>query len=187
VTTAPMFDRAFNKIVLKIEGGAKFVDHPDDSGGATRFGITEETARRFKYTGPMPQLPVPVARDIYLHGFWDPLRLTEVGTIAGYAVAEELFEENINVPFGWAGKNLQQWLNVFNLKGTLWPDIVADGQVGPKTIDALRSFIRHRDGEGAVVLRRALNCSQGEFYKQLSLAREKDESFTWGWLVHRTV
>ena len=37
------FDTAL-KHVLQIEGD--FSDHPDDPGGKTRFGITEDVARR---------------------------------------------------------------------------------------------------------------------------------------------
>ena len=57
------FDTAFAKL-LGHEGD--FSDHPADPGGATRFGITEAVAREVGYRGDMRELPVDLAKRIYL-------------------------------------------------------------------------------------------------------------------------
>ena len=44
------FDKAWEE-TGRAEGG--FVDDPDDSGGATNWGITEKVARKQGYTGHM--------------------------------------------------------------------------------------------------------------------------------------
>ena len=68
------FERAVEK-TLKLEGG--FVNDPDDPGGATKYGITEATARAHGYTGDMRELPLDVAREIYKKSYWDIARLDE--------------------------------------------------------------------------------------------------------------
>lgn len=46
-----MFTNPVINSVLKNEGG--YVDHPNDTGGPTHWGITEKTARSYGYTGKM--------------------------------------------------------------------------------------------------------------------------------------
>lgn len=43
------------KHTLGIEG--EYSDHPSDSGGKTRYGITEAKARAWGYDGPMSARP----------------------------------------------------------------------------------------------------------------------------------
>ena len=55
--------------VLAIEGG--YSNHSADRGGATRWGITEKTARSFGYHGDMRALPQRLAREIYRARYWE--------------------------------------------------------------------------------------------------------------------
>lgn len=57
--------------VLRREGG--YVDDPDDSGGATNYGITEAVARAAGYTGDMRELPPELAQQIYKSQYWDAI------------------------------------------------------------------------------------------------------------------
>jgi lysozyme family protein len=181
----PLFDAIFNEVILGIEGGAKFSDHPSDPGGPTRFGVTEKVARKHGYTGPVHLLPMPVAKDIYLSEFWNPLRLADVGVIAGMRVAKELFEQNINLKYQAAGVHLQRALNAFNQRGKLYDDVTEDGDIGPKTIDALRRFMAFRKAGGATVLLRALNAQQGVYYLDRVSETPAKEDFIYGWFDHR--
>lgn len=180
--TDPMFDAAFME-VIGVEKG--FVDHPSDQGGPTNFGITEATARHFGYTGDMRLMPMAVAKDIYRRGFYDPLRLAEVGAIAGARIVNELFEQNVNLRALQAGRHLQRALNSFNQRGRFYPDIVVDGDIGDKTLDALRGFIRSRGVTGTRVLFRALNAQQGTYYLERGEVRPLNEDFTYGWFDKR--
>lgn len=176
------FDEAFSKVV-GLEG--RYSDHPDDSGGATMYGITERVARAYGYSGLMRDMPLTVAHEIYRARYWDKLELDHVVNIAGARVADELFDTAVNQGPGPAATYLQRALNALNQKGTAYADISIDGDVGPVTIAALRSYVRARGVQGTTVLLRALNALQGAFYIELAERRTKDESFLYGWLLNR--
>lgn len=86
-----------------------------------------------------------------------------------------------SVPAKW----LQRWLNVFNQQGTLYPDLIADGNIGPRTIVALKALLAARGKEGESVLLKALNCSQGARYLELAEQRAANETFVYGWVKGR--
>ncbi len=48
-----------------------------------------------------------------------------------------------------------------NMRGKLYPDLIPDGAIGPRTITALKGYLSARGKEGEQVLLRALNCSRG--------------------------
>lgn len=168
--------------LLGIEGD--YSDDPADSGGKTRFGITEAVARGFGYTGPMRELPPPLAKEIYRKLYWDALNL---GTVAMLScrIAWELFDTGVNMGISQAGEFLQMSLNAFNRQAADYPDLEVDGEIGPATLDALTAFLKRRGKDGETVLLRALNCQQGAFYIELAERREKDERFVFGWFLQR--
>lgn len=175
------FDAAFNRVVL-VEGG--YSDDARDSGGATRYGITERVARANGYMGDMRALPLATARAIYRRQYWDLMRLDQVAEVAP-SIAEELFDTGVNMGAQRAGVFLQRLLNALNARGSLWADMAVDGSIGPVTVAALRAFIARRGREGERVLHRALNGLQAAAYVELAERREKDEAFVWGWLRTR--
>jgi lysozyme family protein len=82
------------------------------------------------------------------------------------------------------GKWLQRWLNAFNHR-VLYPDLITDGVIGPRTLNALSHYVIRRGSEGELVLLRALNCSQGQYYLELAEKSEANKSFIYGWLRAR--
>jgi len=175
------FDLAFAR-VLGIEGD--FSNDPADSGGSTRYGITEHVARSFGYKGDMRDLPLETAKQIYRRWYWDYLSLDAVSHLS-YAIAEELFDSAVNCGQGVAGTWLQRALNVLNRQGRDYADLAVDGVVGPRTVEALGAYLAHRKQHGEKVLLRALNALQGEHYISLAEKRVKDEAFVYGWLLNR--
>lgn len=167
---------------LGIEGD--YSDDPADSGGKTRFGITEATARAHGYTGHMNAIPVATAKDIYRAGYWDAQSLDTVAMLSR-PVAWELFDTGVNMGISQAGEFLQMSLNAFNRQATDYPDVEVDGDIGPATLDALEAFLRRRGADGETVLLRALNALQGAAYIELAERREKDERFVFGWFLQR--
>lgn len=168
--------------IIKIEGG--FVNDPNDSGGATKFGITESVARANGYNGSMENLPYDLAFKIYEGKYWNALKLDEVEKLSSL-LAEKLCDMAVNLGVMRAAFFLQRCLNVFNQQGKIYQDLKVDGSIGAKSISALQFFLNARKNDGVETLLKALNCLQGEFYISLAEKREKDEAFVYGWLKNR--
>ena len=116
------FDQAFD-ILLKHEGG--FVDHKDDPGGATRFGVTEAVAREVGYRGDMRDLPLDLAKRIYRERYWDAVRAEQLPAQVRYVV----FDAAVNSGVGQAARWLQRAVGVRD-----------DGVIGPWTLAAVAQY-----------------------------------------------
>ncbi|WP_275656709.1 putative peptidoglycan-binding domain-containing protein, partial [Salmonella enterica] len=73
----------------------------------------------------------------------------------------------------------------FNDQQKFYPDLLVDGQIGPRTLSALKFFLSNRGNEGEIILIHALNCSQGQRYLELAEQRQANESFIYGWMKER--
>lgn len=113
------FDQAFDTL-LKHEGG--FVDHPDDPGGATRYGVTEAVAREVGYRGDMRDLPLDLAKRIYRERYWDAVRAEQLPAQVRYVV----FDAAVNSGVGQAARWLQRAVGARD-----------DGVIGPQTLAAV--------------------------------------------------
>jgi lysozyme family protein len=112
------FDTAF-ALLLGHEGD--FSDHADDPGGKTRYGVTEAVAREAGYRGDMRELPLDLAKRIYLEKYWKPIRADDLPPGIRYAV----FDGAVNSGPAQATRWLQRALGV-----------EADGVIGPQTLAA---------------------------------------------------
>lgn len=112
--------------VLQWEGG--YVDHPDDPGGATNFGITLATLQGWRgrsvTKADVKALTKAEAGEIYKARYWDSCRCDELPEGVGAIV----FDAAVNHGAGRAARLLQEALNV-----------TADGQIGPVTLAAARA------------------------------------------------
>lgn len=162
-----------------------FVDNPDDPGGATRWGITERTARTYGYEGPMSELPRDVARDIYLEKYYFKPGFDRIFDVSP-KVAEELTDTGVNVSPRKAVRMLQDVLNSFNRRAADYPDLLVDGYLGEKSLEALRAYLTKRaHQDGLLVLLRTLNAAQIEYYRQLGKKNDRFETFMYGWIRAR--
>jgi lysozyme family protein len=166
------------------EGG--YVDHPNDLGGPTMFGITEDVARLHGHEGSMVELSRRIAVIIYEEQYWFGPRFDQVGAMSEL-VAEELLDTGVNMGLRYATEFLQRSLNALNAQERTYADLMVDGLIGNNTLVALKKYLAHRGSEGQQVLLKALNCLQGARYIELSQAREKNEAFVYGWLRTRVV
>lgn len=168
--------------VISREGG--YSNHRSDSGGATRWGITERVARAHGYRGDMRSLPRAEAVVIYRRIYWLRPGFDRIATHAP-RVAAELFDTGVNMGTAVAAGFLQRALNALNRGGSDYPDLLVDRRIGNVTLDALKRFLQQRGETGEVVLLKALEALQGERYLRLAEARPANEAFLYGWLANR--
>lgn len=170
-----------------VEGG--YVDDPNDSGGETNHGITVGLANQyasqlkqmFSWDGTMRNLSLDAAFWLYQVHFWNKLMGDQVAAVHPL-IADKLFDISINTGKSPAVTMLQNFLNCANFHGRHYPDITVDGGMGPGTVAALQAFVKRRGNEGIQRLLTSLICSQGDYYLQLTIKREKDEDFFYGWM-----
>lgn len=118
--------------VLKHEGG--YVNDPDDPGGATKYGITIHTMRRFGVDvngdgivdiRDVKSLPMAKAREIYKREYFEGPRLDDLPE----ALQPTVFDMYVN-----AGSNAVKILQRLCTK--MGKPLKADGVIGPRTIAA---------------------------------------------------
>lgn len=166
--------------VIAREGG--YSNHPSDRGGPTNFGITQETARRYGYTGDMQEMPRAKAVEIYYARYWAPFsKVAE----RSEPLAEHLFDIGVNMGVMWGGVFLQRALNLFNARGKHYADIKVDGDVGPATLRAMDALIQRRGVDAKRVLVSAVICQKGDRYIDIIDANQTQEDFAFGWFLHR--
>jgi len=167
--------------LLAREGG--YTDNPADRGGPTNFGITEHQARAYGFTGDMRAFPLEAARAIYRAVYWQRPGFEQVALHAPL-LALELFDTGVNMGPQVAATFLQRALNVLNRGGTDYPDILADGDIGPMTLHALDGLLSRR-ANGETLLIRACDCLQGARYIEIAEKNPSQEVFEAGWLGNR--
>lgn len=184
------------KAMRRIEGDRHggYVNDPDDPGGETYAGISrryhpecgfwviiDAAKKRPGFPASLDsaeireQLELAVA-DFYLEEFWRPLHLD---LFPDQALANEVFEEAVNLGQTLAIKFLQQALNALNNFGKLWPDIATDGRIsaGGQTVAAVKAA--HTRGRSRVLTKSCDNF-QGHFY-----LTNRNEKFINGWMDKR--
>ena len=174
-------DRIINEII-QIEGG--YSDDVADSGGKTKYGITETTARAYGYKGKMKDLPLWLAKEIYDKRYLRAIKFDSIAKMSEL-IAAELADTSVNMGPKVAAEFLQRSLNVLNRGGRDFADLRVDGDIGPKTLTALKAFLKKRGRSGERVLYKMLNALQGAFYVKLAERRSKDEKFVFGWFKNR--
>src|SRR5262245_35543928 len=159
--------------LLRFEGG--FVNDPADPGGATNKGITLATFQRYATAllGVAPTLENlrglsdAQALRIYKTGYWDPLHADD---IVDQPLAEILFDFNVNAGAA-AVRVLQGALNDTGAK----PQLVADGVMGPGTLQALH-------GADPIGVYRIYKQRRIDYYRDLVARKPSLAKFLNGWL-----
>ena len=112
------------KHILKWEGG--YVNHPSDPGGMTNLGVTkrvwEEWTGKPATEADMRGLTIEMVTPLYKKRFWDAIRGDDLPSGVDLCV----FDCAVNAGVGRASRFLQQAVGV-----------VADGAIGPKTLEAV--------------------------------------------------
>lgn len=144
----PVFDAAV-RFVLRLEGGA--VNHPDDPGGMTKFGISQ----RWNRGVDVAALTVDQARDIYFERYW---RANGYHAIPLPEIAAQALSAAVNLGPDEAGRMLQGAINSVRHEGEI--ELKVDGLVGPRTVTAMGGYW----GPRRVLLYAAFTQALGERY-----------------------
>ncbi|MCQ4311705.1 hypothetical protein NAV33_07325 [Pseudomonas stutzeri] len=168
--------------IIKAEGG--YSNNKKDRGGETMYGITAAVARANGYLGPMADLPRSLAEFIYRKRYYTEPNFHLVLALSE-RIAEELVDTGVNMGPHRAGEFLQRWLNGFNSADSGYDDLFVDGRIGPVSIEALSRFLRKRGVEGESVMLRALNCTQGNRYLEITENNLSQRTFLYGWVRAR--
>jgi len=168
--------------IIEREGNGKYTNDPSDSGGPTRWGITEKTARANGYAGDMRDIPRAAAVRIYLAKYWTSPGFSLVH-LHHAALAVRLADFGVMAGPVTAAQQLQRCLNALNRGGSDYPEVSTDGKIGPRTIAALKGFLKLRGADGCRVLLGMVAAMQSVYLVELTEQREKDERFLYGWLV----
>lgn len=149
--------------VLPHEGG--YANNPNDKGGPTKYGITQQTAREHGYTGDMRDLPVDVAAEIYGASYWPGLE-----EVSNQAIASKILDMRVN--FGVTGGNrlAQQAANRL-----VDPPTATDGRWGPDTVETINA------ADPKALLDELANVS-AEHYQAIADRDPSQEVFIRGWM-----
>lgn len=153
-------------IVLIHEGG--YVDHPDDKGGATNYGISFRFAQSIDPSFTKDDIKILTkdsAIQLYFNGFWKPNRYEEIRCSI---IATKVLDASINMGAGEANRILQ---NSCVEQGY---DIKVDGINGSKTIYAVNEC-------SSVRLLVSMRKRMREFYQELAKSISQ-KSFINGWM-----
>ena len=171
----------FIEHTLGHEGG--FVDHPNDPGGATNWGISlrflrdlEDNIIEYDMDGDgdvdaddMRLLTRDQAIELYRKAFW----YDELDQFVAPIHSAKLFDMGVNMGKNQAGKIFQRMVAGFNR------DIKVDGIVGPRTVAEANKLIRVGSGAHSF---RDLAGEQARFYFDLVDSKRTREVFLVGWL-----
>lgn len=137
------FDKCFDRLIGH-EGG--YVNHPEDPGGETNWGITKRTAMAEGYNGSMRAMTRDQAKAIYRKAFWERYKCEQLPK----ALAFQFFDVAVNSGFGNASRMLQRAV-----------DVADDGVIGAVTLAKIK-----QTDENDILLR--FNAERLSFYTKLS-------------------
>lgn len=173
--------------ILVVEG-EKYTNDPRDSGGPTKYGVTQKSYSNYLGRNVSAQEIQRLTREQAYDYYWKKHFVTpnfdKVFAMSAL-IGTEVVDTGVNMGEARAGMFLQTALNAFNLNGTKYPDLRVDGAVGIGTLECLQKYLKWRGRDGERVLHAALNALQGAFYLDLAARRPKDEAFTYGWFLNR--
>ncbi len=165
--------------LMKREGG--FVDHPDDRGGATNYGITERVAAEHGYRGSMRDLPQALAEKIYLKTYWHAMKLDDISARAP-ALAIAMLDYGVHSGTKRAARQLQEVLNVLSNNGRRWPAIEVDGCIGSQTLTAMDAMLKLRGVSCGHTLANTLNALRLAWLVELARRDPSQQAFAQGWI-----
>ena len=160
--------------VLEAEGG--FVNDPDDKGGATNFGVTQQSYSNFLGSpasiDDVKNMTRDEAKECYKKDFWIPAKVDRMPDNLKHLY----FDMVVNMGRRNAGKILQQAVNTKKNSAVL--DV--DGIIGSGSLSQIPDLTLND-----VLVERSMffanNCFDGSRFAK----RTRQNKFLRGWIFHR--
>jgi lysozyme family protein len=154
---------------MQHEGYEILTHNKIDPGGKTYSGISKVywpdwEGWGFIDSGERP--PVELIESFYRTNFWNRIQGDTLAEICP-DVAYEVFDTSVNCGISVAVRFLQTAYNVS--RGKYGDDLLVDGKLGPKTLDAVRQYMSFNSGNRELNKEILINCLNGEqyiFYKE---------------------
>ncbi len=147
--------------------------HPSWQSGALKFSAHLATVEGLS----------DMVSDWYRTEWWDVMGLAQFPQ----SVANEIFEQAINLGRAGSGRYVQRLCNAFNWRRTsageerYFDDLVEDGALGPKSLKAIATLLENRVSDDVFV--HALNGLQVGHYIGLGAKNFHHRKFVNGWLT----
>ena len=154
--------------IIRREGGEKETNDPDDSGGRTKYGISERAHPEAWADGDVSRTE---ARNIYEKIYI----LAERFNLLPESLKHQVVDHGVPSGPDTATRILQQVLGV-----------PVDGNIGPKTLEAVANYPSGKlfgtEVPGIVLLNLAFRDARAIHYATIAKRRPKDLKFLLGWL-----
>lgn len=169
----------FNKAIKKtLDFEGSYSNHPADSGGKTKYGITEQTARKHGYQSDMRYLPLETAVKIYKISYWDVLKLDR---ISNQKIAENMFDVQVNGgnAIRWAQRTINE-MRINHCDRAVFTELSKDGIIGPKTIHELNKIDNGKGWEK--IFMEIFNYHRMHYYLAIVENKPSQAVFLHGWI-----
>lgn len=147
-----IYDMIFDRL-MDHEGG--YVNHPDDPGGETMYGVTKRVANAHGYWGDMRKLPKSLAKQITEKSYYEAVKGDQLDRLIAWQLTDAAYNHGTRQ----AVKFLQRAVGVND-----------DGLIGPRTLAAVAAM-----NKNDVVL--LFNAERLEFFTNLRIW----QTFGKGW------
>ncbi|MCH9662863.1 MAG: hypothetical protein K0U66_04270 [Gammaproteobacteria bacterium] len=162
--------------LIREREGQRYVNDPNDSGGATHHGITAKTLGRWRRLGryatnaEVKALTQEEATEIYRSWYWDAPRWEELPEGLRFVC----FDMGINSGTGRSMRNLQEVLNLQAGFLKINDRLVEDGHMGDLTIDMAKRVMGFSHW---FAVRDLLSIERRSAFIELAEARPKDRGY----------
>lgn len=155
--------------IIRREGGDTETNDPSDSGGRTKFGISQKAHPEAWADG---DVSYPEARQIYEKVY---ILAEKFNLLQNEFLKHQVIDHGVPSGPDTAARMLQQVVGV-----------KADGQIGPKTLEAIQNYPSGKlfgvEVPGIVLLNLAFRDARMMHYATIAKKRPKDLKFLLGWL-----
>jgi len=179
-----LFNDSFEN-TIKWEGG--YSNDEYDTGGETYMGISRVhhpdwsgwkiiDKNRSEGIGLDSHDILLSVKDFYRINYWNKIKGDK---LLDQKIADKVFDIAVNMGIGTSIKFLQTGLNILNRGQRNYQNIVVDGKIGNKTLEALKYYLRN---DKNIHLLKIINILQGNKYIRIVQNNGTQQKFIRGWL-----